>query len=54
MTGELWETGHGPRGGDEINTPKAGKNYGWPVIVHGIDYPGETIGQGITEKAGME
>ena len=54
VTGELWETEHGPRGGDELNTPEAGKNYGWPVIVHGIDYPGETIGQGITEKAGME
>jgi glucose/arabinose dehydrogenase len=53
-TGELWEVEHGPRGGDELNTPEAGKNYGWPVIVHGIDYPGETIGQGITEKAGME
>jgi aldose sugar dehydrogenase len=53
-TGELWETEHGPRGGDEINTPEAGKNYGWPVIVHGIDYPGTTIGEGITEKAGME
>ena len=53
-TGELWETEHGPRGGDELNTPKAGKNYGWPVIVHGIDYPGETIGQGITAKEGME
>ena len=53
-TGELWETEHGPRGGDEINTPEAGKNYGWPVIVHGIDYPGTTIGQNITEQAGME
>lgn len=53
-TGELWETEHGPRGGDEINTPAAGKNYGWPVIVHGIDYPGATIGEGITEHAGME
>jgi glucose/arabinose dehydrogenase len=53
-TGELWETEHGPRGGDEINTPEAGKNYGWPVIVHGIDYPGDTIGAGITEHAGME
>jgi glucose/arabinose dehydrogenase len=53
-TGELWEVEHGPRGGDELNTPEAGKNYGWPVIVHGIDYPGETIGQGITEKTGME
>jgi aldose sugar dehydrogenase len=53
-TGELWETEHGPRGGDELNTPEAGRNYGWPVIVHGIDYPGKTIGQGITEKSGME
>jgi glucose/arabinose dehydrogenase len=53
-TAELWETEHGPRGGDEINTPEAGKNYGWPVIVHGIDYPGTTIGEGITEHAGME
>ena len=53
-TGELWETEHGPRGGDELNAPRAGKNYGWPVIVHGIDYPGATIGNGITEKAGME
>jgi glucose/arabinose dehydrogenase len=53
-TGELWEVEHGPRGGDELNTPEAGKNYGWPVIVHGIDYPGTTIGEGITEKAGME
>jgi aldose sugar dehydrogenase len=50
----LWETEHGPRGGDELNTPQPGKNYGWPVIVHGIDYPGATIGQGITEQAGME
>ena len=49
-TGRLWETEHGPRGGDELNTPEAGKNYGWPVIVHGIDYPGQTIGEGITEK----
>ncbi len=53
-TGELWEIEHGPRGGDELNTPEAGKNYGWPVIVHGIDYPGPAIGEGITEKAGME
>lgn len=54
QTGELWEIEHGPRGGDELNTPEAGKNYGWPVIVHGIDYPGAAIGEGITERAGME
>jgi glucose/arabinose dehydrogenase len=54
VSGELWETEHGPRGGDELNTPEAGKNYGWPVIVHGIDYIGTKIGQGIAEKAGME
>jgi glucose/arabinose dehydrogenase len=53
-TGELWNVEHGPRGGDELNQPQAGKNYGWPVIVHGIDYPGAQIGEGITEKAGME
>jgi len=53
-TGRLWETEHGPRGGDELNIIEKGKNYGWPVIVHGIDYPGTAIGQGITHKEGME
>ena len=53
-TGRLWEVEDGPRGGDELNTPEAGKNYGWPVIVHGIDYPGQTIGEGIVQKEGME
>jgi aldose sugar dehydrogenase len=53
-TGRLWEVEDGPRGGDELNTPEAGKNYGWPVIVHGIDYPGEEIDGGIVEKDGME
>ena len=50
----MWETEHGPRGGDELNSPEAGKNYGWPVITHGIDYPGTAIGEGLVEKAGME
>lgn len=53
-SGRLWETEHGPRGGDELNTPEAGKNYGWPIITHGIDYPGELINGGLTEKAGLE
>jgi glucose/arabinose dehydrogenase/mono/diheme cytochrome c family protein len=53
-TGRLWETEHGPRGGDELNIIEKGKNYGWPVVVHGIDYPGTTIGEGITHKEGMQ
>ncbi|MGE0563089.1 MAG: PQQ-dependent sugar dehydrogenase [Pseudolabrys sp.] len=52
-TGEYWEIEHGPRGGDEINIPKAGKNYGWPVIGYGIDYSGAKIHEG-THKDGME
>lgn len=52
--GRLWETEHGPRGGDELNIIEKGKNYGWPVIVHGINYPGTKIGDAIVEKAGME
>jgi glucose/arabinose dehydrogenase len=53
-TGKLWTIEHGPRGGDELNIPQAGKNYGWPIIIYGIDYPGGPIGEGITAKAGME
>jgi glucose/arabinose dehydrogenase len=52
--GELWETEHGPQGGDELNKIEAGKNYGWPVITHGIDYNNQPITTGIVEKAGME
>ena len=52
-TGELWTVEHGARGGDELNHPQAGKNYGWPVITYGIDYSGRRIGEG-TAKAGME
>ncbi|PWB30544.1 oxidoreductase [Pseudomonas sp. SDI] len=37
-TGQLWTHEHGPRGGDEINIPKPGKNYGWPLATHGINY----------------
>lgn len=37
-SGRLWQSEHGPRGGDELNLPEAGKNYGWPVISDGMDY----------------
>ena len=53
-TGLLWENEHGPRGGDEVNIIEKGKNYGWPIIAHGIDYPGTVIGAGITHKEGLE
>jgi glucose/arabinose dehydrogenase len=52
--GQLWTIEHGPQGGDELNRPEAGKNYGWPVITHGENYGGGQIGAGITAKAGME
>jgi aldose sugar dehydrogenase len=52
-TGQLWTVEHGARGGDELNHPQAGKNYGWPVITYGIDYSGAKIGEG-TSKANME
>ena len=45
-TGSLWITEHGARGGDELNRPVAGKNYGWPVISYGRHYSGFKIGQG--------
>ncbi|KAB2944076.1 MAG: PQQ-dependent sugar dehydrogenase [Hyphomicrobium sp.] len=53
-TGELYAVEHGARGGDELNRPEKGKNYGWPVITYGIDYSGAKIGEGITAKEGME
>lgn len=52
-SGRLWMHEHGPRGGDEINIPQAGKNYGWPVIGYGIDYSGARIHEA-THKPGME
>ena len=53
-TGEIWELEHGPRGGDEVNWIRPGRNYGWPVITYGINYNGTTIGEGLTELEGME
>ena len=52
--GRLWETENGPRGGDKLQIMAPGKNYGWPVYNHGINYPGTLIGDGTVEKAGME
>jgi glucose/arabinose dehydrogenase len=52
-TGALWTAEHGARGGDELNHPEAGKNYGWPVITYGRDYSGLKIGEG-TAKEGLE
>lgn len=53
-TGQLYAVEHGAQGGDELNHPEKGKNYGWPIITYGIDYSGAKIGEGITAKEGME
>lgn len=53
-SGELWTIEHGPRGGDELNRPEAGKNYGWPTITYGVEYSGSKVGEGITAQEGME
>ncbi len=54
VTGDLWESEMGPRGGDELNRIEAGKNYGWPAITYGIEYSGQKISGGATQKDGME
>lgn len=51
--GALWTVEHGARGGDELNRPEKGKNYGWPIITYGRDYSGAKIGEG-QSKAGLE
>jgi glucose/arabinose dehydrogenase len=53
-TGKLWTLEHGPQGGDELNQPEAGKNYGWPIITYGEEYSGGPVGQGISSKPGLE
>jgi glucose/arabinose dehydrogenase len=53
-TGVLWTIEHGPRGGDELNIPQPGRNYGWPIISYGEDYDGRPIGEGIAVREGME
>lgn len=53
VTGELWETEHGPRGGDELNLVQKAHNYGWPVITYGMNYNGTPI-TALTAKEGMD
>ena len=53
-TGELWETEHGPQGGDELNLVRKGANYGWPVIGFGVNYVSGSAIHGSTTKEGME
>ena len=50
----LWTDEHGPMGGDEINLPQAGKNYGWPLVSFGLNYDGTPVGTGQSAMAGTE
>jgi glucose/arabinose dehydrogenase len=54
VTGEVWQSEHGPRGGDEVNRLRAGANYGWPTITYGIEYSGQPIGGSIQQSNGLE
>lgn len=52
--GALWTIEHGPMGGDELNRPEAGRNYGWPRVTYGVEYSGQPVGEGITQMDGTE
>ncbi|GAB3541933.1 PQQ-dependent sugar dehydrogenase [Noviherbaspirillum agri] len=54
LDGKVWMNEHGAQGGDEINRPEGGKNYGWPVISYGVHYGGAKVGEGETARPGME
>lgn len=54
VTGDIWQSEHGPRGGDELNRVQAGANYGWPIITYGIEYGGQRVGNGIQQSEGLE
>ncbi|MFD2287797.1 PQQ-dependent sugar dehydrogenase [Pedobacter petrophilus] len=54
VTGEIWQSEHGPRGGDELNRLQGGRNYGWPTITYGIEYSGAAIGSAIQQQNGLE
>jgi aldose sugar dehydrogenase len=53
-TGRVWFHEHGPRGGDEINIPEPGKNYGWPLVSYGVEYSGAPVNEGESQAAGIE
>lgn len=52
--GRLWTVEHGAKGGDELNKPEAGLNYGWPEVTYGVAYSGAAIGEGITQNEDTE
>jgi aldose sugar dehydrogenase len=53
-TGRVWFHEHGPRGGDEINIPEAGANYGWPLVSYGVEYSGAPVNEGESQAEGIE
>jgi glucose/arabinose dehydrogenase len=53
-TGQVWATEHGPQGGDELNLIQPGRNYGWPMVSHGLNYDGSPVGSGKTAAPGVE
>ncbi|WP_103173103.1 PQQ-dependent sugar dehydrogenase [Paracoccus sp. SY] len=52
--GRLWTIEHGPKGGDELNLPQAGRNYGWPRVTYGVEYSGDPVEEGVTQMEGTE
>jgi glucose/arabinose dehydrogenase len=53
VTGDIWQSEHGPRGGDEINRIQPGANFGWPTITYGLEYSGQPVLTGIQAQTGM-
>ncbi len=53
VTGDIWQSEHGPRGGDELNRIQPGANYGWPIITYGLEYSGQPVLTGIQQREGM-